>query len=155
MARLTLPSLPRLALLALAAIAACEGAQVYVYSAQKYDPAADCVATYAPVETVSGSGTSSTCPPMCLSVGSDIFVSTMCPPFPSIATPVPPDAGPCIAALAAAESGGTCDTPAEAGAEADAGEDAAIEPDAEADASEADADAADTGSPVVDASDAG
>ena len=121
-----------------AALAACEGTQLYMYSAQRYNPAADCVATYAPVETVNGSGASATCPPTCLAVGDVLFVSTMCPPLPSIAAPVALDAGPCIAALAAVERGRPCDTSAEAGAE---------------DASEEDA--ADGATPIADAGDAG
>jgi hypothetical protein len=88
---------------------ACIRTESYVYSAQKYDPAADCLAAYAPVELVTGSGASATCPATCLTVGSDLYVSTMCPPLPVIATSVDSDAGDCIAALAAAmRDGGAC-----------------------------------------------
>lgn len=156
------PSLPSLALVtaALAAAAAgvgvaCEDAQSYVYTAQKYDPTAGCLAAYTPVELVNGSGASSTCPATCLTVGDDLFVSTMCPPLPAIATAVPDDAGTCIPALAAAKRGGTCDEPAEGGADEDAADpDAATDPDAaEPDAS--DLDAADASLPIEDAAEAG
>ena len=133
-------------------LASCISSDSYVYTAQKYDSTNDCVNAYAPVEVVNGSGASAKCPPVCLMVGSDVFVSTLCPPLPDIATAVDNDAGPCIAALAAAASGGTCDMPVateggteEGGAE---GGDQDAEPDA------AEGDAAEAG-PITDAGDAG
>jgi len=134
-------------------VTSCLTTQSYVYSAQKYDPQADCLEANAAVELVTGSGASSTCPAVCVTVGADLFVSTVCPPLPTVATAVPADAGDCIAALAAAKRGGTCDAPAEADASEDAGEDAGDmdgggEPDATVDA-------ADAAAPIQDASDAG
>jgi hypothetical protein len=99
-------------LVAATGLASCIATDSYVYTAQKYDPANDCVSAYKAIEVVNGSGTSATCPPACLMVGEDIFVSTLCPPLPTIATAVDADAGTCIAALAAAATGGTCDAPA-------------------------------------------
>lgn len=135
---------------ALTSVVSCEDAQSYVYSAQKYDPAAMCLATYKPVEVVNGSGASSTCPPACLTVGADLYVSTMCPPLPAIATAVEADASDCIAALAAVKAHASCDTPAEAGGE-EAGEDAS--PDGGTDA-RPDTSVPDTSMPV-DAAEAG
>jgi len=143
------------ALAACAAVAACISVETYVYSAQKYDPAADCLATYTPVETVKGTGASAVCPPACLMVGSDLFVSTVCPPLPAIATAVPDDASDCKAALAAAKRGGTCDAPAEAGAEEAGVEDGAAESEAGDLDSGGEVDAADTSTPIIDAGDAG
>jgi hypothetical protein len=140
----------------LGAAFACEGTQSYVYSAQKYDPAADCLASYSSIETVNGAGAGSMCAPACLMVGADLYVSTMCPPLPTIATAIPAGEPACASALAAAERGGTCDEPPEAGTE-DAAEEPSAEdatpPDAEPDAEEPDA--ADSAPPIADAADAG
>lgn len=133
-------------------VTSCLTTQSYVYSAQRYDPTGDCLESYTAVELVNGTGASSACPAACLTVGADLFVSTVCPPLPTIATAVPPDAGDCIAALAAAKRGGTCDAPAEADASEDATPDADLDSGAEPDA---DMDAADSALPIQDASDAG
>jgi hypothetical protein len=141
--------------IAMALAVACEGTQSYVYSAQKYDPAGDCLASYTSVETVNGPGAGTMCPAACLSVGADLYVSTMCPPLPAIATAVPNDMGACPAALAAAARGGTCDEPADSGTE-DAAEEAsddATAADADPDALETDA--SDGATPIMDAGDAG
>ncbi len=135
-------------------VTSCLTTQSYVYSAQKYDPAGDCLESYAAVEVVNGTGTSSACPAACLTVGADLFVSTMCPPLPVIATAVPADAGDCIAALAAAKRGGTCEEPAEADASKDANTDASGDMDSGA-VPDAEVDAADSALPIQDASDAG
>jgi hypothetical protein len=109
---------------AAATFAACLSFDSYVYTAEKYDPTADCVEEYAPVEVIKGSGAGAFCPPTCLTVGRDLYVTTMCPPLPTIATAVAADASDCIAARAAAAKG-TCNT-VEAGA-TDAGEEAGKE----------------------------
>jgi hypothetical protein len=134
-------------------LASCISTDSYVYTAQKYDPTNDCVNAYAPVEVVNGSGASAKCAPVCLMVGTDVFVSTLCPPLPDIATAVDADAGACLAALAAAASGATCDMPVvtEGGTDdggAEGGDQDAEAPDA------ADGDAADAGA-ITDAGDAG
>ncbi len=144
------------ALLAAAAMVACIATDSYLYSAQKYDPAGDCLTGAKAIEVVQGSGASAKCPVTCLMVGEDLYVSTLCAPFPTIATVVDADAGTCIAALAAAAKGGTCDNPADGGAthaDADAG-DAAPDEDADRDAA-SETDAADGSPPPADASDAG
>ncbi|MDB4936565.1 MAG: hypothetical protein JWP87_3537 [Labilithrix sp.] len=105
--------------------ASCLRIESYVYTAQKYDPTADCVHAYAPIERVSGSGASSLCPATCFTVGDDLYVSTMCPPLPTIASEVEANDSACIAAIAAAAGRGTCEAPGEAGAgEPDGGGDA-------------------------------
>ena len=140
----------------LLAAAACLAAESYVYSAQKYDPTADCVAGSKAIEVVKGSGASATCKATCLMVGEDLYVSTLCPPLPTIATAVDDDAGTCIAALAAAARGGTCDAPLPTEGGADDGGDATVGKDGADDAGDdADTvDAAEAGA-VKDASDAG
>ena len=118
-----------------------------MYSAQRWDPDNACLEPYAPVELVNGSGVGSRCPAVCLTVGKDTLVSTMCPPLPTIASAAAADAGDCIPALAAAKKGTSCtDEPGDA--EADAGEDSG-EPDA------GEQDASDGAPPPQDAGDAG
>jgi hypothetical protein len=138
-------------------LASCISTDSYVYTAQKYDPTNDCVNAYAAFEVVNGSGASARCPRVCLMVGADLYVSTLCPPLPDIASAVDSDAGACIAALAAAASGGTCDMPvATEGGTDDGGADGGDE-DANADAEAPDAegvDAADAAA-IKDAADAG
>ena len=103
--------------LALAAIAACEGADSYVYTARRYDPAGSCLEAYAPVAVVDGPGVAATCPETCLTVGPEVFVTTMCPPLPAIATELQADAEACIAARGV--SGSTCGAEPEADASPD------------------------------------
>ena len=107
--------------LALAAIAACEGADSYVYTARRYDPAGACLEPYAPVEVVDGPGVAATCPETCLTVGAEVFVTNMCPPLPDIATELQADAAACIAARGV--SGSTCgeEPEGDAGADPDSG----------------------------------
>jgi hypothetical protein len=136
-------------------VASCLTTESYVYFAQKYDPAGDCLETNAPVEVVNGSGASSVCPAACLTVGADLFVSTVCPPLPAIATAVPADAGDCIKAVAAAKRGGTCDAPAEAGSEPDAESDGDADLDSGGGEPDTGVDAADGSVGITDASDAG
>lgn len=131
----------------------CIATESYVYTAQKYDEANDCLAAYTSVETVNGSGANGTCRAACLTVGGALYVSTVCPPLPVIATPVEVDGGDraigalCRAALAAAARGGTCDAPVEGGA--DASDDGARDGSSDDGA----ADARDDGSADADASD--
>jgi hypothetical protein len=144
-------------LAALASLAfACVRTEAYLYSAQKYDPAADCVTGYESVELVNGTGASSQCEPSCLSVNGELYVSTMCPPLPTIATEVPVDSGACVAALAAAaREAGACEAPGPAGEPSgDAGPVSEAGPDpASPDAS--DQDSSDGSKPIVDAAEAG
>ena len=78
--------------------AACEGADSYIYTARRHDPARGCLEPYAAVEVVDGPGVAATCPETCLTVGSDVFVTTMCPPLPAIATELQNDDEACVAA---------------------------------------------------------
>lgn len=142
----------RLGWLAAAAtiVVACSDAKVYVYTAQKWNPAASCLEEYVPIETVDGDGADSTCPAACLSVGDDLYVSTLCPPLPANATPVPATDPVCKEALAAEAQKRACAGPvaapdaAEGGEDVrEAGEDASVEADAAEAGTDADADATD------------
>lgn len=136
---------------ALASVVACD-VPFYVYSARRWNAADACVEPYVPIDRVEGEGADSSCPAVCLSVGAQLYVSTVCPPLPPSATEVPATDPICRAALDAANRDRICGEPAEGGAdgEADAGEDAMdASPDAptdaldDADAEDADADARD------------
>jgi hypothetical protein len=133
-------------------VTSCLRTESYVYFAQRYDPNGDCLEGFKAVEVVNGSGASSSCPATCMTVGADLLVSTVCPPLPANATEVPADAGDCIAALAAAKRGGTCDAPAEAGAEAGGVDSGGVDSGGEPDAG---VDAADGSTEIKDAGDAG
>jgi|GEM_PF-3532051 len=112
---------------------ACITTEAYVYTAQRYDSAGACLEDYRAIEQVAGKGASSQCAPTCLEVDGELFVSTMCPPLPGIATAVPDDDPTCAAARAASRAETSCTAPApeEAGAADDASPDTASpEPDA-------------------------
>jgi hypothetical protein len=91
---------------AVAAAAACDAADSYVYTARRYDADAACLHPYHAVEVVEGPGAAATCPETCLTVGNEVFVTTMCPPLPTIATELEANAEACIAARRA--SSRTC-----------------------------------------------
>lgn len=131
---------------------ACVGTESYVYSAQKYDPANDCVQAYRSIEVIDGKGAKSTCPKTCLDVNGEIYVSTLCPPLPAIAVEVPPDAADCKAALKAP----SCDEETDGGDE-DGGEDGGEDGETDGGDTDGDTDSSttDAGPDVVDASDAG
>ena len=103
-----------------AAFVACDEDPRYVYTARHFDSTAGCLEDYEPVETVPGDGVSATCPESCLTVGKEVYVSTMCPPVPAIATALDSDAADCLAALDASYLEASC-----SGGEADGGEDEA------------------------------
>lgn len=138
---------------AVAALSACVDPDSYVYTAQRYDPVTGCLAAYEAIEVVNGSGVSSVCNATCLTAFDALFVSTMCPPLPTIATAVEESAPDCVAARAAP----ACDAPPDDDAGGEAGADAAL-PDPDGSLSPDDAgesDAADAATPPRDASEAG
>lgn len=105
-----------------AATAACLSEDPrYVYTAQRFDPAAGCLEDYAPVETVPGDTVLSTCPAACLTVDGEVYVSTVCPPLPDIASPLEPSDPACQAALEAARREVSCSDEEGAEPEDDAG----------------------------------
>lgn len=133
-------------LLAAAAFVAClDEDPRYVYTAQKYDPALGCLEDYAPVETVPGESVSSVCPVTCLTANASVYLSTVCPPVPAIATALDAASPECQEALDAARLEASCSAPAEEdeedGEAPDAGQDAPAD--------------LDTGAPPADAGDGG
>lgn len=114
-----------LSLVAVGFVACLDEEARYVYTAQKYDPALGCLGDYAPVESVLGDGVSSTCAPTCLSANDAIYLSTVCPPVPAIATMLDARSPECQAALDASRLEASCAAPEET-----EDGDAAAEPDA-------------------------
>jgi hypothetical protein len=77
----------------------CEEFGPHVYTAQRYRPDLGCLETYAPLGLVEAKDLGASCAPVCLSRDEELFVSTICPPYP--ATVEASDSEACAAALAA------------------------------------------------------
>jgi hypothetical protein len=113
-----------------ASVVACDGPQSHVYVAMLYEPEGSCLdpsTTLAIIGTPSGS---LECAPACLvesappAVGAPrVYVSTMCPPYPTLVTSKPATDPACTGPLAAYGSGAVCgeDSGADASAANDAG----------------------------------
>lgn len=81
--------------------AGCDGFGPRVYTAQRHAVEAGCLETYAPIGLVEAEAISALCAPVCLSLGEDRYVSTLCPPYPAEASVEPEGSEGCTAALAA------------------------------------------------------
>lgn len=79
-----------------------------VFVAQRYDDTNQCFTDYAQVGTYRAEGAPLDCAPACVTVGTSLYVTTGCPPYPPNATPGDPDAAPCNAALASYDGAVTC-----------------------------------------------
>jgi hypothetical protein len=103
-------NLPALAgaLFSLAALASCDDSGPRVYTAMAYRAERDCLDDYAPIGLVQAADLSANCDAVCLTTPSSLEVSTVCPPYPALASPAPPDSPDCIAALAALDAGRSC-----------------------------------------------
>jgi hypothetical protein len=131
---------------------ACDSAQSHIYAARIFEVDRDCLDAYGAVDVVSGGEVPSTCPVVCLSNAGITYVSTVCPPYPSLFGVEQADAAisdTCKVALAAYDRHDTClpdgggsshpldagegGTTSDSGTGADAGTDDAA-PDAIADA---------------------
>lgn len=137
-----------LALLAAAFAACLDEDPRYVYTAQKYDPALGCLEDYAPVEVVPGESVSSVCAPTCLTANGEVYLSTVCPPVPAIATELDAASPECQGALDASRLEASCSASEEEegdGGEPDGGEAADAGVDAPADLDTGAPDAADGG----------
>ena len=87
----------------------CEGSGPRVYTAQRHSPETGCLETYAPIGLVEAEAVSSQCPLVCLNLGEELYVSSVCPPYPARASVEPDDSEGC----AAARSAPSCDDLAE------------------------------------------
>jgi hypothetical protein len=117
-----------LASLAVIGASSCEEFGPRVYTAQRYRPDLGCLETYAPLGLIEAKDLGALCAPVCLSRGDELFVSTVCPPYPTTTSPLEPQSESCAAALAAP----SCDEP---------------DDDGSSDAGLADADSADAAAP--------
>jgi hypothetical protein len=80
----------------------CSDAGPRVYTAQPYDPDAQCLGEYEAVGLVEADELSAACAATCLEMPDGLFVSTVCPPYPDTATPLAPtESEDCAAALIA------------------------------------------------------
>jgi hypothetical protein len=89
----------------------CDGSGPRVYTAQRHAVEAGCLETYAPIGLVEAEAVSSLCPPVCLRLGEDLYVSTVCPPYPAEASVEAEDSEACAAALAAPSCDEAVETP--------------------------------------------
>ncbi len=95
-----------------AVVSACDDGNVYIYSAARYDEAADCIQPYESIDLLPGEGASARCSPRCLQIEGAIYVSTVCPPLPEGVELLPPDSAVCVAAFRSyGRDGGTCAEP--------------------------------------------
>jgi hypothetical protein len=79
----------------------CDESGPRVYTAQRHAVEDGCLEAYAPIGLVEAEVSSALCAPVCLSLGEDLYVSTLCPPYPAEASVEPDDSEGCSAALAA------------------------------------------------------
>lgn len=75
-------SRPLLALALCLLCCGCEDAGPRVYTAQLFRPDAGCLEAYAPVALVEAGDLGSGCDATCLVSGDDLYVSTVCAPYP-------------------------------------------------------------------------
>ena len=105
---------PILSMLAVAGLAAvlpsaggCNDPAQHVYMAQLFEADRMCLDTYSALDVSPGGGGDTWCAPVCLVGGGAIYVSSVCPPYPSTYDTSGTDPG-CAAALAAFTRGDEC-----------------------------------------------
>ncbi len=79
----------------------CDESGPRVYTAQRFSPEVACLEAYAPLGLVEAKDLGALCEPVCLSQDVELFVSSVCPPYPTEASLEAADAEGCAAALAA------------------------------------------------------
>ena len=62
---------------------ACDESGPRVYTAKAYDREAQCLSADAPIALVEAEDLSATCAPACLELRDELYVSTVCPPYPT------------------------------------------------------------------------
>jgi hypothetical protein len=104
-------------------VGACEDWGPRVYTAQFYQPDADCLGAYAPLGLVEADDLGASCEPTCLRLADDLYVSTVCPPYPSEASVEDPaTSSDCSVALGLLDAETFCDAaPVDDAAAVDAG----------------------------------
>lgn len=101
-------------LVVLSAIAACTDNRSHIYAGRLFDPARNCLETASSIDVVDGTDPGSSCEKKCIATlaPSDgglrqIYVSSMCPPYPTFSDTTETAAG-CDHALAASERSDLC-----------------------------------------------
>lgn len=95
------PSRSLLALAACIVCCSCEDTGPRVYTAQLFRADLGCLEAYAPVALVEAEDFGSGCNPACLASGDDLYISTVCAPYPRDFTVEDPVESPlCAQALA-------------------------------------------------------
>ena len=103
--------------LTLVGLCACDESGPRVYTARLYRPDLGCLEEYAPLGLVEGGALSSQCEPVCLVLGDELYVSTVCPPYPAELSVEEPVAERCGAALTAVASELACGAAEDGGLE--------------------------------------
>ena len=89
-----------LAAAAFSLLAACSDTGPRVYTAQPYDADAACLGEYEAIGLVEADELPANCEPTCLSVSETVYVTTLCAPYPDLATPLTAaESEDCAAAL--------------------------------------------------------
>lgn len=96
-------------LLALAlGIVACDASRPCVYTARLFHAEPSCLDPYAPIGLVQADDLGATCDAVCLERSGDVYVSTVCAPYPSTTRVLEPTESPeCEAALSLLGAGGS------------------------------------------------
>jgi hypothetical protein len=98
---------PALAL-AVALLGACSESGPRIYTARLYRRAG-CLEPYAALGLVRGRALGALCEPTCLRVDGELYVSSVCAPYPTRSSVEPPASTECAAALAAFAQDVTCE----------------------------------------------
>ncbi len=91
-----------LAAASLLLLGACSDTGPRVYTAQPYDAETGCLGEYEAIGLVEADELPATCAPTCLDVAETVYVTTLCAPYPELATVLTADdSQDCAAALQA------------------------------------------------------
>jgi hypothetical protein len=103
---------------------ACSDFRDCIYTARPYDADGACLDPSVAIGVVEATELASTCAPVCLSLDGVLYVSVVCPPYPSRAKVLSADDSPdCKVALGLMQTGIVCGEPEEgAGGAGGAGE---------------------------------
>jgi hypothetical protein len=80
----------------------CDESGPRVFTAQHYRADLGCLEAYAPLGLVEAGPVGSLCEPVCLVQDEELYVSTVCAPYPTEASLGEPESADCTLALAAA-----------------------------------------------------
>lgn len=94
---------------ALLLAAACDASRPCVYTARLYHVEASCLDPYAPIGLVRADALDATCPGVCLEQDGQLYVSNVCPPFPSTAQVLDEPTPTCEQALALLPDEAACE----------------------------------------------